>query len=85
MPARSVQPVAALACAALALCGASWTGAAAPPPAGVAPAPAQATSQALATARARDPHAGMVHVRGGDFWMGSDDPAFPDAQPVHRV
>lgn len=28
---------------------------------------------------------GMVWVPGGEFWMGSDDPEFPDAQPVHRV
>ncbi len=29
--------------------------------------------------------AGMVLVKGGEFWMGLDDPAFPDAGPVHRV
>lgn len=28
---------------------------------------------------------GMVRVAGGEFWMGVDDPAFPDAAPVHRV
>ncbi|HEX5043159.1 MAG TPA: formylglycine-generating enzyme family protein [Candidatus Polarisedimenticolaceae bacterium] len=28
---------------------------------------------------------GMVRIPGGTFWMGSDDPAFPDARPVHRV
>jgi formylglycine-generating enzyme required for sulfatase activity len=28
---------------------------------------------------------GMVWIPGGVFWMGSDDPRFPDAQPVHRV
>lgn len=27
----------------------------------------------------------MVWIRGGEFWMGSDAPMFPDAQPVHRV
>lgn len=27
----------------------------------------------------------MVRVAGGSFWMGLDDPAFPDAGPVHRV
>ncbi len=29
--------------------------------------------------------AGMVRLAGGEFWMGLDDPAFPDAGPVHRV
>lgn len=28
---------------------------------------------------------GMVWIAGGEFSMGSDDPRFPDAQPVHRV
>ena len=27
----------------------------------------------------------MVHVPAGTFEMGTDDPAFPDAQPVHKV
>jgi formylglycine-generating enzyme required for sulfatase activity len=27
----------------------------------------------------------MVWIPGGAFWMGSDDPHFRDAQPVHRV
>lgn len=27
----------------------------------------------------------MVWLNGGSFMMGSDDPSFPDAQPVHRV
>lgn len=27
----------------------------------------------------------MVRITGGTFWMGLDDPAFPDAGPVHRV
>ena len=30
-------------------------------------------------------HPGMVHLKGGEFWMGSNEPMFPDAQPVHRV
>ena len=30
-------------------------------------------------------HPGMVHLAGGEFWMGSNELAFPDAQPVHRV
>jgi formylglycine-generating enzyme required for sulfatase activity len=28
---------------------------------------------------------GMVWIASGEFWMGSDDPRFLDAQPVHRV
>jgi len=28
---------------------------------------------------------GMVRLAGGQFWMGLDDPAFPDAAPVHPV
>jgi formylglycine-generating enzyme len=28
---------------------------------------------------------GMVRIAGGEFWMGVDDPAYPDAGPVHRV
>ena len=28
---------------------------------------------------------GMVWVPGGKFWMGSDDPHFADASPIHRV
>ena len=28
---------------------------------------------------------GMGWTAGGDFWMGSDEPMFRDAQPVHRV
>lgn len=27
----------------------------------------------------------MVRLAGGEFWMGLDDPAFPDAGPVHPV
>ena len=27
----------------------------------------------------------MVHIPAGTFWMGTDDSAFPDAQPLHRV
>ncbi|HUU32451.1 MAG TPA: formylglycine-generating enzyme family protein [Vicinamibacterales bacterium] len=29
--------------------------------------------------------AGMVRLQGGEFWMGLNDPAFPDAGPAHRV
>lgn len=28
---------------------------------------------------------GMVRLQGGEFWMGIDDPAYPDAGPAHRV
>ena len=28
---------------------------------------------------------GTVKIPGGTFWMGSDDPGFADARPVHRV
>jgi sulfatase modifying factor 1 len=31
------------------------------------------------------PPAGMVWISGGEFDMGSDEPAFADARPVHRV
>ncbi|MFN7983006.1 MAG: formylglycine-generating enzyme family protein [Vicinamibacterales bacterium] len=27
----------------------------------------------------------MTRVPGGEFWMGLDNPSFPDAGPVHRV
>ncbi|MFL6352011.1 MAG: formylglycine-generating enzyme family protein [Bryobacteraceae bacterium] len=30
-------------------------------------------------------HRGTVWIPGGEFWMGSNDPMFPDARPVHRV
>jgi formylglycine-generating enzyme required for sulfatase activity len=43
----------------------------------------------LSSALAADPPAapppGMVWIGGGEFRMGSTDPRFPDAQPVHRV
>jgi formylglycine-generating enzyme required for sulfatase activity len=29
--------------------------------------------------------AGMAWIAGGEFWMGSDEPQFSDARPVHRV
>jgi sulfatase modifying factor 1 len=27
----------------------------------------------------------MVWIPGGEFWMGCEDPAMPDARPLHRV
>ncbi|MFL6446786.1 MAG: formylglycine-generating enzyme family protein [Bryobacteraceae bacterium] len=30
-------------------------------------------------------HEGMVWIPGGEFSMGSDEPMFPDARPIHRV
>jgi formylglycine-generating enzyme len=39
----------------------------------------------LAEARKGDPPKDMIFVRGGEFLMGSADPMFADAQPVHRV
>ncbi len=27
----------------------------------------------------------MVRIPGGSFFMGCDDPSFPDAQPIHKV
>jgi formylglycine-generating enzyme required for sulfatase activity len=29
--------------------------------------------------------AGMIWLAGGEFWMGSDEPEFPDARPWHQV
>ncbi len=31
------------------------------------------------------PDEGMVWIPGGQFWMGTEDPRFPDAKPVHLV
>src|SRR6266566_7668427 len=42
----------------------------------------------LAAFRSDSPGAapdGMAWIPSGDFWMGTDDEQFPDAQPVHEV
>src|SRR5262245_49495793 len=28
---------------------------------------------------------GMAWIPGGTYWMGSDNPAFADARPIHKV
>jgi sulfatase modifying factor 1 len=45
-----------------------------------APPPAAGTARASA-----DPHAGMVWIPGGEFWMGCEDCGMPDALPLHLV
>ncbi len=45
--------------------------------------PLGCTGSAPAPSPASPP--GMVSIEGGTFRMGSDDPRFPDAQPVHPV
>lgn len=37
------------------------------------------------TVAAATPQDRMVKIPAGTFWMGSEDPAFPDARPMHRV
>ncbi|MDN3597668.1 formylglycine-generating enzyme family protein [Mucilaginibacter myungsuensis] len=46
-----------------------------------------ATDPASATTSSTDSaaYAGMVHIKGGSFQMGSDDPSFNDTRPVHAV
>jgi len=31
------------------------------------------------------PPEGMAWIPGGEFWMGSAEPMFPDARPIHKV
>ena len=38
-----------------------------------------------AAGNARSALKGMALIPGGEFWMGSNDPRFIDAKPVHRV
>lgn len=42
-------------------------------------------SAAAETLQAGPAPEGMAWIPGGTFWMGVDDPAFPDASPAHRV
>jgi formylglycine-generating enzyme len=51
---------------------------------GEAPVSALRRAHAAATG-GRPEHDGMVWIKGGEFSMGSDDPRFPDALPVHKV
>lgn len=48
-------------------------------------ATARGTGLAQATTSRPAAPPGMVRISGGEFWMGVDDPAYPDAGPVHRV
>jgi formylglycine-generating enzyme len=62
----------------------------APPAAGMLASPAADGSSCLPTALSHAPApgpapAGMVWIPGGEFSMGSNNPAFPDARPWHRV
>jgi len=36
-------------------------------------------------ARSGEVPEGMVWIPGGEFWMGSAEPMFPDARPIHKV
>jgi formylglycine-generating enzyme len=46
---------------------------------------ASATSYNEATSMRGKAPSGMVWIPGGEFWMGSQEPMFPDARPVHKV
>lgn len=51
-----------------------------------APTKAEASPDAIARAQAPEPSpAGMSWIPPGSFFMGSDDPRYADAQPVHIV
>jgi sulfatase modifying factor 1 len=39
----------------------------------------------LAAAAPASSHEGMVFIPGGEFTMGSEEPMFADARPLHRV
>jgi formylglycine-generating enzyme len=44
-----------------------------------------ASAQNVDFERAANPHSGMVHIPGGEFWMGSQTADLGDAHPLHRV
>lgn len=44
-----------------------------------------AGSSPRASSKSRPVPLGMVLIRGGEFWMGSNAPMFTDARPWHRV
>jgi formylglycine-generating enzyme required for sulfatase activity len=46
---------------------------------------AKATSSAETVASPSGEPEGMVWIPGGTFWMGSAEPMFPDARPIHQV
>jgi formylglycine-generating enzyme required for sulfatase activity len=67
--------VSVLAAVAIAMRGVSGGGTAFAQPAPASPAASNPV----------DATAGMVRLPGGEFWMGSEQPQFRDARPVHRV
>lgn len=50
-----------------------------------APEPGDPSRTELINSLAADSVPHMVLIKGGSFLMGSSDPQFPDAQPVHKV
>jgi formylglycine-generating enzyme required for sulfatase activity len=46
--------------------------------------PAITASESAARQSGESPQ-GMAWIPGGEFWMGSAEPMFPDARPIHKV